>query len=48
VRDREPDAADHDIRFSPSILPPYMRRTKSIETLAPASARTTGAICCST
>jgi putative transposase len=33
VRDREADAADPDrIRFSPSILPPYMRRSKSIET----------------
>jgi len=28
--------ADPDrIRFSPSILPPYMRRSKSIETLLP-------------
>ena len=36
VRDREADAADPDrIRFSPSILPPYMRRSKSIETLLP-------------
>ena len=36
VRDREADAADPDrIRFSPSILPPYMRRSKSIETLMP-------------
>ena len=35
VRDREADAADPDrIRFSPSILPPYMRRSKS-ETLLP-------------
>src|SRR5260370_2536316 len=36
VRDR--DAATSDpgrIRFSPSILPPYMRRSKSIETLLP-------------
>jgi putative transposase len=34
VRDREAAAADPDrIRFSPSILPPYMRRSKSIETL---------------
>lgn len=33
VRDREANAADPDrIRFSPSILPPYMRRSKSIET----------------
>ena len=31
VRDREADAADPDrIRFSPSILPPYMRRSKSL------------------
>ena len=36
VRDREVDAANPDrIRFSPSILPPYMRRSKSIETLLP-------------
>ena len=36
VRDREAAAADPDrIRFSPSILPPYMRRSKSIETLLP-------------
>ena len=36
VRDREADADDPDrIRFSPSILPPYMRRSKSIETLLP-------------
>lgn len=36
VRDREADAADPDrIRFSPSILPPYMCRSKSIETLLP-------------
>jgi transposase-like protein len=36
VRDREADAADPErIRFSPSILPPYMRRSKSIETLLP-------------
>jgi hypothetical protein len=34
VRDREAAAADPGrIRFSPSILPPYMRRSKSIETL---------------
>src|ERR1700738_3224820 len=31
VRDRDPDR----IRFSPSILPPYMRRSKSIETPLP-------------
>jgi hypothetical protein len=36
VRDREADAADPDrIRFSPSIVPPYMRRSKSIEALLP-------------
>ncbi|MET4754625.1 transposase-like protein [Bradyrhizobium sp. RT11b] len=36
VRNREADATDPDrIRFSPSILPPYMRRSKSIETLLP-------------
>ena len=36
VRDREAGAADPGrIRFSPSILPPYMRRSKSIETLLP-------------
>ena len=36
VRDREATAGDAGrIRFSPSILPPYMRRSKSIETLLP-------------
>ncbi|MET4484376.1 hypothetical protein ABIB66_008948 [Bradyrhizobium sp. F1.13.3] len=36
VRDREADATNPDrIRFSPSILPPYMRRSKLIETLLP-------------
>ena len=36
VRDREVAAGDPGrIRFSPSILPPYMRRSKSIETLLP-------------
>jgi hypothetical protein len=36
VRDREADLTCPDrIRFSPSILPPYMRRSKSIETLLP-------------
>ena len=36
VRDREAAADDPSrIRFSPSILPPYMRRSKSIETLLP-------------
>jgi len=36
VRDREAAATDPGrIRFSPSILPAYMRRSKSIETLLP-------------
>jgi putative transposase len=36
MRDREATATDPGrIRFSPSILPPYMRRSKSIETLLP-------------
>ena len=36
VRDREAAASDPGrIRFSPAILPPYMRRSKSIETLLP-------------
>lgn len=36
VRDRAAAADDPDrVRFSPSILPPYMRRSKSIETLLP-------------
>jgi putative transposase len=36
VRDRDAAADDPNrIRFSPSILPPYMRRSKSIETLLP-------------
>ncbi|WP_438747058.1 hypothetical protein [Bradyrhizobium sp. U531] len=36
VRDREAAAGDPGrIRFSPSILPPYMRRSKSIEPLLP-------------
>ena len=36
VRDREAAADDPSrIRFSPTILPPYMRRSKSIETLLP-------------
>jgi transposase-like protein len=36
VRDREATASDPArIRFSPTILPPYMRRSKSIETLLP-------------
>jgi putative transposase len=36
VRDREAAAGDPGrIRFSPAIVPPYMRRSKSIETLLP-------------
>jgi transposase-like protein len=36
VRDRGAAADDpHRIRFSPTILPPYLRRSKSIETLLP-------------
>ena len=36
VRDRQAAADDPErVRFSPSILPPYMRRSKSIETLLP-------------
>ena len=36
VRDREAACDDPGrIRFSPTILPPYMRRSKSIETLLP-------------
>ena len=36
VRDRATAAADPArIRFTPAILPPYMRRSKSIETLLP-------------
>jgi len=36
VRDREADADDLDrIRFTPAILPPYARRSKSLETLIP-------------
>jgi transposase-like protein len=36
VRDREAAASDPGrVRFLPSILPPYMRRSKSIETLLP-------------
>lgn len=36
VRDREAGATDPDrVRFSPSILPPYMSCSKSIETLLP-------------
>jgi putative transposase len=36
VRDRDAAADGPDrIRFTPAILPPYMRRSKSIETLLP-------------
>jgi mutator family transposase len=36
VRDREAAAADPDrIRFTPAILPPYLRRSKSVEALLP-------------
>jgi putative transposase len=36
VRDRGAEAADPErIRFTPAILPPYLRRSKSIETLLP-------------
>ena len=36
VRDREAAADDAErIRFSPSILPPYMRRSKPMEVLIP-------------
>jgi len=38
VRDRGAPAADPErIRFTPAILPPYLRRSKSIETLLPSS-----------
>jgi transposase-like protein len=35
IRDRQPDPQDGRIRFTSAILPPYLRRTKSIETLLP-------------
>ena len=35
VRDRQPEKEPGRIRFSSSILPPYLRKTKSIETLIP-------------
>jgi len=35
VRDREPDHVDGKITFSSKILPPYLRRTKSLEDLIP-------------
>ena len=34
VRDKSPDAASR-VRFSSSILPPYLRKSKSIEELIP-------------
>jgi transposase-like protein len=35
IRDRQPDPQTGRIRFTSAILPPYLRRTKSIETLLP-------------
>ena len=35
VRDRDPGGEDTRIRFRPSILPPYARRSKSLEVLLP-------------
>ena len=35
VRDRQPDAGRGRIRFTSSILPPYLRRAKSVEELMP-------------
>jgi transposase-like protein len=35
ARDRQPDSPEDRIRFTSAILPPYLRRTKSIETLLP-------------
>ena len=35
VRDRQPDAGDGRIHFTSSILPPYLRRAKSVEELLP-------------
>lgn len=35
IRDRQPDSYEGRIRFTSAILPPYLRRTKSIETLLP-------------
>jgi hypothetical protein len=34
IRDRQ-IAGDERVRFSPTILPPYARRTKSLEVLIP-------------
>lgn len=35
VRDRDPGAGSTPIKFTPSILPPYARRSKSLEVLLP-------------
>ena len=35
IRDRHPESQDGRIRFASSIIPPYLRRSKSIETLLP-------------
>jgi transposase-like protein len=35
IRDRQPDPSKGKIRFTSTILPPYLRRTKSIETFLP-------------
>ena len=35
VRDRDPGVGDARIKFTPSILPPYARRSKSLEVLLP-------------
>jgi putative transposase len=35
IRDRQPDSPQGRIRFTSAIVPPYLRRTKSIETLLP-------------
>ena len=35
IRDQQPDPQNGRIRFTSAIVPPYLRRTKSIETLLP-------------
>lgn len=35
IRDRQPDPQQGRVRFTSAILPPYLRRTKSIEALLP-------------
>jgi len=35
IRDRQPNSGEGRIRFTSAILPPYLRRTRSIETLLP-------------